>query len=169
LDGQGDHIHIIVGMLLMETATDPSLQTVPVSLRSLPSAAFPHPLTSQLSEYDPTTAFTSYAINDAENVDAQIQGFVQPPRQSLQTPLSYPNGSFGLVTPEQHQHQQQQHHQPQPQHAAVSFHVNQDDSPTKEIGGHFGGMKAVANPPDLKQWREKLFNVNEMITLTEDE
>jgi glutathione S-transferase len=35
--------------------------------------------------------------------------------------------------------------------------------------GHFRGMKMIPDPPDLQLWREKLFNVNEMITLTEEE
>ena len=143
----------------METVTDPSLQTIPVSvsLRSLPSTAFPHPLTSELGpEYDPTS-FQSYAINDVQHVSGgQVQGFLQP-RPSLQTPIRYSDGSFSVITPEQHHHQH------------VSFQVNQDESPAKETGGHFGRMKAILNPPNLKEWREKLFNVNEVITLTEDE
>jgi hypothetical protein len=30
-------------------------------------------------------------------------------------------------------------------------------------------MKLVPDPPDLEYWREKLFNVDETITLTEDQ
>ena len=30
-------------------------------------------------------------------------------------------------------------------------------------------MKMVADPPNLKEWRQKLFNVNETIVLTEDQ
>lgn len=42
------------------------------------------------------------------------------------------------------------------------------------IGGrkdpaHFQGMKKILDPPDLAVWRDKLFNVNETIYLTEDE
>lgn len=146
----------------METVTDPSLQATPVSLRNLQSTAFqhPHPLTAQLGpEYD-HTAFHPYGINDVQHLNGQVQAFQQP-RQSFQTPARYPNASFSVITPDQQQQQQQ------PQ--SVPFQVNQDDSPAKEIGGHFGGMKAIASPADLQQWREKLFNVNEMITLTEDE
>lgn len=32
-----------------------------------------------------------------------------------------------------------------------------------------GGMKLVPSPPDLDAWRERLFNVNETITLTEEQ
>ncbi|KAI9877327.1 MAG: hypothetical protein M1830_004230 [Pleopsidium flavum] len=35
--------------------------------------------------------------------------------------------------------------------------------------GHFGELKIVPHPPNLEEWRERLFHVNEMITLTEDE
>lgn len=34
---------------------------------------------------------------------------------------------------------------------------------------HFGTMKIVPNPPDLDAWRERLFNVDEPITLTEEQ
>jgi glutathione S-transferase len=39
----------------------------------------------------------------------------------------------------------------------------------EEGGGHFSGMKLIENPPDLAQWRERLFNVDDTITLTEEE
>lgn len=35
--------------------------------------------------------------------------------------------------------------------------------------GHFQGLKLVAEPPDLEAWRQKLFDVGDTITLTEDE
>ncbi|MCJ1357205.1 MAG: hypothetical protein MMC33_007201 [Icmadophila ericetorum] len=35
--------------------------------------------------------------------------------------------------------------------------------------GHFANMKMVPNPPDLEEWRQKLFEVNETITMTEDQ
>lgn len=51
-------------------------------------------------------------------------------------------------------------------------HSNSNDSeainkPT--TSGHFGGMKLVPHPPDLQAWRERLFNVDDTITLTEEE
>lgn len=46
--------------------------------------------------------------------------------------------------------------------------ANRDDT---AMTGHsqFQGLKLVPNPPDLEEWREKLFNVDDMITLTEEE
>ena len=35
--------------------------------------------------------------------------------------------------------------------------------------GHFNNMKMIPNPPSLEEWRRKLFDVDELITLTEDE
>lgn len=35
--------------------------------------------------------------------------------------------------------------------------------------GYFSGMKLIPNPPDLQAWRERLFNVDEVITLTEEQ
>lgn len=34
---------------------------------------------------------------------------------------------------------------------------------------HMGNMKIVPNPPDLDAWRERLFNVDGPITLTEEQ
>ncbi|DAA75653.1 TPA_exp: Uncharacterized protein A8136_1375 [Trichophyton benhamiae CBS 112371] len=35
--------------------------------------------------------------------------------------------------------------------------------------GHFKNMKCIPNPPDLQKWREKLFNVEDTIVLSEEE
>lgn len=35
--------------------------------------------------------------------------------------------------------------------------------------GQFEGLRLIPNPPDLESWREKLFHVDDTITLTEDE
>lgn len=40
---------------------------------------------------------------------------------------------------------------------------------TGASSGHLGGVKLIPEPPNLEAWREKLFNVNETITLTEEE
>lgn len=43
-----------------------------------------------------------------------------------------------------------------------------EDAPSKS-GSYFKGLKVIANPPDLEFWREKLFNVDETITLSEEQ
>lgn len=45
---------------------------------------------------------------------------------------------------------------------------DEDDTPLSNHG-QFHGLKLIANPPDLEEWREKLFHVDEMITLTEEQ
>jgi glutathione S-transferase len=61
----------------------------------------------------------------------------------------------------------------QPGNSPGGYHGGTSDHNTyagnEEGGGHFSGMKLVENPPDLEQWRERLFNVDETITLTEEE
>jgi hypothetical protein len=136
----------------MEAITDPALQAIPVSLRNLQATVFQPPLGPDYG----TASFHQYGVSDVQQVNGQVQAFAQP-RQNLPTPVRYSNGSFSVVTPDQRQQQ------------PTSYHVSQNGSPTKEMGGHFGGMKTIPNPPDLQQWRDKLFNINELITLTEDE
>ena len=57
---------------------------------------------------------------------------------------------------------------------SVAYHDNgnsqiagKESAEKKE--GHFPGMKMIPNPKDLKEWREKLFNVDEEMVLTEEE
>ncbi|EEP80489.1 conserved hypothetical protein [Uncinocarpus reesii 1704] len=38
-----------------------------------------------------------------------------------------------------------------------------------EGGNHFAEMKLIPNPPDLQRWRERLFNVEDTIVLSEEE
>jgi glutathione S-transferase len=35
--------------------------------------------------------------------------------------------------------------------------------------GQFEGLKLITHPPNLNEWREKLFHVDDTVTLTEDE
>lgn len=56
-----------------------------------------------------------------------------------------------------------------------SLHVSRDgldvsSAAAAEIkDSHLGGLKIVPNPPDLDAWRERLFNVDEPITLTDEQ
>ena len=40
---------------------------------------------------------------------------------------------------------------------------------SEKAGGHFSNLKMIPDPPDLDAWRERLFNVSDVIELTEDE
>ena len=48
-------------------------------------------------------------------------------------------------------------------------HLESSARDGKEEHSHFGTLKLIENPPELEQWRDRLFNVDETITLTEDE
>ena len=66
---------------------------------------------------------------------------------------------------------------PRPQPSHVS-HLSQDNEfvqiPDQEdtifkSDGQFEGLKIIPHPPDLQAWREKLFDVDDTIVLTEDQ
>ncbi|CRG84822.1 Putative acetyltransferase C18B11,09c [Talaromyces islandicus] len=57
---------------------------------------------------------------------------------------------------------------PQSHEAAGSF-LSGPGAVVENKDSHFGSMKIVPNPPDLDAWRDRLFNVDEPITLTEDQ
>lgn len=42
------------------------------------------------------------------------------------------------------------------------------DAPVKE-GGQFEGLKLIPNPEDLEYWRQKLFDVDDVLVLTEEQ
>ena len=59
------------------------------------------------------------------------------------------------------------------QHSSIARLQEEDmfgtpESSDQKSNGHLS-TKMVANPPNLAEWRQKLFNVDEMITLSEDE
>lgn len=79
-------------------------------------------------------------------------------------------GQFGVLTPHP-----QVPSQPQVHHEALGRLQNEidlrpiaiQDGGTTE--GHFKNLKMIPNPPNLEEWRRRLFDVDEVITLTEDE
>jgi hypothetical protein len=44
-----------------------------------------------------------------------------------------------------------------------------DAAPLSNHSSHFQGLKLIAEPPDLDVWRQRLFDVDDTITLTEEE
>lgn len=83
-------------------------------------------------------------------------------------------GQFGVLSPT-----------PQPQSQLLDPNLNHDEQlgrlqheldlrpiPVTDGGtteGHFSNMKMIPNPPNLEQWRRRLFGVDEAIILTEDQ
>jgi len=52
----------------------------------------------------------------------------------------------------------------------VDYGNNQDADDMPVTGhGQFEGLKLITHPPNLNEWREKLFHVDDTVTLTEDE
>ena len=94
------------------------------------------------------------------------------PRTGRQRPEDgNPGGHlFGVLTP-----QHQLHSQPQSHVGALSRFQNEIDlrpQPPVESGssgGHFSNMKLIPNPPNLEEWRQRLFDVDDTIAMTEDE
>ncbi|KND90357.1 hypothetical protein TOPH_04881 [Tolypocladium ophioglossoides CBS 100239] len=91
--------------------------------------------------------------------------------QGHQQGQSQHGGQFGILAPttvpggvEAHQQQQQQQQQQQGAFAAAGG--GQDTG--ERVNGKLGG-RIVVGPPDLHAWRERLFNVDEMIVLTHDQ
>ena len=79
-------------------------------------------------------------------------------------------GQFGVLTPHP-----QVPSQPQIHHEALGRlqgeidlrPVTVQDGGTTE--GHFKNLKMIPNPPNLEEWRRRLFDVDDVIMLTEEE
>ncbi|KAK7422200.1 hypothetical protein QQX98_001723 [Neonectria punicea] len=78
-------------------------------------------------------------------------------------PLPHGGGQFGILAPA---------HMPQPSDglfgAAAASMVQQQGQEVERSNGQLSS-KLVVDPPELESWRERLFNVDEMIVLTHDE
>lgn len=73
-------------------------------------------------------------------------------------------GQFGILAPTP-MPVPPAHPQMTPMQQTLSF---APESPAPTAPGKLGG-KIVVDPPDLESWREKLFNVDEMIVLTHEQ
>ena len=71
--------------------------------------------------------------------------------------------------PPQHDHAPQSYaHAPPPPQAPPPQAPSEDQSPFANHG-QFQGLKLIPNPPNLDEWRARLFSVNETITLSQEE
>ncbi|KAL8751392.1 MAG: hypothetical protein Q9184_006081 [Pyrenodesmia sp. 2 TL-2023] len=100
-----------------------------------------------------------------------VSTIVRAPEQvNTDFPRNNQGGQFGILTPHP-----QLPNQPQIHHEALGRLQNEidlrpvavQDGGTTE--GRFNNLKTVPNPPDLDNWRQKLFDVEDTVTLTEDE
>ena len=167
------------------------LQDTAIPLFHDPQHHHTHPLASQLEPslgLDPEDAFSSTfqsQLDDPSN-DHQLQvsnAFehripqprfheIQPalpnaPRTQLGNPFLQ-RGQFGVLTT-------QPQLPSQPKHSAIGRLQHEQDllqvpgQGVEKNEGHFSNMKMVPNPPDLEAWRQRLFNVDDTITLSEEE
>ena len=106
-----------------------------------------------------------------------VRSHATPPQpgQNRSTGLA---GQFGVLTP----HPQFPRNVQTPRNAYLHYDALdriQRDYPelqsapaadgSKKKDGHFANAKSIPNPPNLLNWRERLFHVDETITLSEDE
>jgi glutathione S-transferase len=84
-----------------------------------------------------------------------VQHYPPPPRPPQQHSIPPPPPP---PVPSAPQHAPQAHREPEGRDG--------DDAPSS---GQFQGLKLVAEPPDLEAWRQKLFDVDDTMTLNEDE
>lgn len=146
-----------------------------------------------LDSADPSTLFHQqrfhHELSDAPHPHA-LQGpnpfnhgalpHLHHPQQNL-APQGYPQHQddgcqFGILTAQQ-SHLGGVGNTPRPQPSHVP-HLSQDNefAPIPDQGdtifksdGQFEGLKIIPHPPDLHVWRERLFNVDDTIVLTEDQ
>lgn len=79
------------------------------------------------------------------------------------TPQQETSGQFGVLTPNNLQHDSISRLQ---QEESV---FESPESSDQKSNGHMPSDKFVMEPPNLAEWRKKLFDVDEMITLSEEE
>jgi len=91
------------------------------------------------------------ALNQAQSVAFQHTYGIATPQPSFTGSVPSSESQLGLRT------------------GSGSIHQPGNSGPPAISSSNFEGLKLVSNPPDLQQWREKLFNVDELIVLTENE
>jgi len=98
-------------------------------------------------------------------------GVLSPRTRRQQNAVSAPDGGqFGVLSP--HPQLLSQHLNHDERLGRLQHELDLRPIPVTDGGttqGHFDNMKMVAEPPDLAAWRQRLFDVDETITLTEDE
>lgn len=151
---------------IYHSQTHPHTSSLVSQLDLDPTDPFPFPthLETHLQSLQPRTAFDQGPLPRFHEI------------QSLTNTTSHEHnvynrgGSYGVLTP---------HHQLpsqlQPHSETTERPQNETDSrsaPTQSFGGtkrHLENLKIIPNPPDLEQWRNKLFDVDGLITMTEDQ
>lgn len=137
------------------------------------------PATSQNGFYPQVTAVTpiqssSTFIQTQASAVATVSPNLQvQPALSQAQGVAFPH-TYGIATPQSSFTGSVPSSEPQLglQTGTSSIHQPGSSRPTADSNfssSNFDGLKLVSNPPDLQRWREKLFNVDELMVLTENE
>ncbi|KAH7414140.1 glutathione S-transferase [Phaeosphaeria sp. MPI-PUGE-AT-0046c] len=122
----------------------------------------------QPTQYAAFPATYQHISSPRFNAVQQLQSPPQPVHQQLPLPTAPPPRSAPQhVTVHAFPQQVQQH--AHPEMVAPQLGAEADDAPPTGHSSHFQGLKMVAEPPDLVAWRQRLFDVDEAITLGEEE
>ena len=101
----------------------------------------------------------------------EIRSHLSPPPPRRSKNNFQQAGQFGILMPRSQTSvrgsQQQNEHENMQRDDSLSQMPEQTG--VEKQDGHFANMKMVPNPPDLDEWRKRLFEVNETITMTEDQ
>lgn len=133
----------------------------------------PHQLRFQeIRSNQPLSSPQSNNVFDLSN--AGVFGVLSRTRRQQNSDTDGGGGQFGVLSPH-----------PQPQSQLLDQHLNHNERlgrlqheldlrpiPVTDGGtaeGHFSNMKMIPDPPNLEQWRRRLFDVDESITLTEEQ
>ncbi|KAF2120454.1 hypothetical protein BDV96DRAFT_564867 [Lophiotrema nucula] len=101
--------------------------------------------------------------------DARNYNLIAPPPQHFQPRPPPHQQQIPRAPPQTPDFKPQiQEYEPQTEFVAQSQQEVEDASATT-VHGQFEGLRLIPDPPDLEEWREKLFHVDDTITLTEDD
>lgn len=117
------------------------------------------PLPGQVGSFNAGPLFTSFRAIDNVGTQQPLQNATQAQGSiALQGNVPHgPNDGIPLLQPPEQSFQQ------------PGFDGVGGDAASTSFAGQLQGMKLVPNPPDLEYWRDRLFNVDEVITMSEEQ
>ena len=149
----------------------------PLHVPNIPPSFHGLPATSQTRFYPQVTAVTPVQSSSAFIQTPTSAVATVSPNLQLQPALNQAQSvafqhTYGIATPQpSFTGSVPSSSEPQLGLQTGSSSIRQpgNSGPPAFPSSNFEGLKLVSNPPDLQQWREKLFNVDELIVLTENE
>lgn len=140
-------------------------------VENIPSAPRPRqPPPQSISTPSQHVAQLHRNVPQQRNSISSAQGSIQPPVSRFNGAPHHAQ-ALNMTTIAPESLQQPPQHLAFPQHDYVALVADAPDitSFMDSFPGHLQGMKFFKDPPDLDTWRNILFNVDEMITLTEEQ